>query len=301
MRSSRRGFTLVELLVVISIIALLISILLPSLGAARQIAKSTVCLSNLKRIGLQGWVYVIEDGVFPPVRLSKVPDANGNLVSYSQAAGYGYRREAPRWQWFVGSDLGPVIDPRLFETEAAFNASMIIDNEFWTDPAMRTFTNDVRNGAYGYNGTYLGNTRDDGQAWRRFPVLEASVSVPGNTVFVADSRGGLAPHGDHSYWLDPPKRVKYGNPLATPEPFSPNPSKPNERLGHSPVEARHRGRGNVSFVDGHAGSFKLSQLGYHTDVSGAVVDVNDIDRTRASNRMWTGTGKDDPAGEFIAR
>ena len=55
--SGARGFTLIELLVSIAIIALLIGILLPALGAARDVARETVCLANNRQIALAGILY----------------------------------------------------------------------------------------------------------------------------------------------------------------------------------------------------------------------------------------------------
>lgn len=53
----KRGFTLIELLVVIAIISLLVSILLPSLNKAKELAKVTVCSANLRAIGTSHTLY----------------------------------------------------------------------------------------------------------------------------------------------------------------------------------------------------------------------------------------------------
>jgi prepilin-type N-terminal cleavage/methylation domain-containing protein/prepilin-type processing-associated H-X9-DG protein len=64
---ARRGFTLIELLVVIAIIAILAAILFPVFARAREQARRSVCVSNMKQIGLGLGMYMQDyDQTFPP-------------------------------------------------------------------------------------------------------------------------------------------------------------------------------------------------------------------------------------------
>lgn len=76
-RHLRRGFTLVELLVVIGIIAVLISMLLPALTKARKQAVRTQCLSNLKQVITASFNYAADNkGWFP----ARVEQGSGNYL-----------------------------------------------------------------------------------------------------------------------------------------------------------------------------------------------------------------------------
>jgi prepilin-type N-terminal cleavage/methylation domain-containing protein/prepilin-type processing-associated H-X9-DG protein len=73
----RRGFTLIELLVVIAIIAILAAILFPVFAQARDKARSTACLSNLKQISTALLMYAQDfDETFCPSRFASATDGN---------------------------------------------------------------------------------------------------------------------------------------------------------------------------------------------------------------------------------
>jgi prepilin-type N-terminal cleavage/methylation domain-containing protein/prepilin-type processing-associated H-X9-DG protein len=63
-----QGFTLIELLVVVAIISLLVSILLPTLTKAKELAKTAICLANVRTIGVIGLQFYAQEnnGLIPP-------------------------------------------------------------------------------------------------------------------------------------------------------------------------------------------------------------------------------------------
>lgn len=88
--SVARGFTLVELLVVIGIIAVLISVLLPSLNRARKAANNIYCMANLKQIGTTLQLYASQNkqGVVPW----------GMVYDYETASGW-VSSGSDTWSW----------------------------------------------------------------------------------------------------------------------------------------------------------------------------------------------------------
>lgn len=89
----RRAFTLIELMVSISIIAVLLALLLPTLKSVRDEARNSVCLSNQRQLVL-GWIqYSQNHGVFPTrtKELHYEPNANGDLVLVESPAMW--------WDW----------------------------------------------------------------------------------------------------------------------------------------------------------------------------------------------------------
>ncbi len=103
-----KGFTLIELLVVIAIIAILAAILFPVFAKAREAARMSACLNNMKQLGTGLYTYLNDwDETFPPNRF---PPNGGDITTGSDYAGsawYNWRRALLTTQKGTGVFLCP--------------------------------------------------------------------------------------------------------------------------------------------------------------------------------------------------
>jgi prepilin-type N-terminal cleavage/methylation domain-containing protein/prepilin-type processing-associated H-X9-DG protein len=116
-----RAFTLIELLVVIAIIGILIALLLPAVQAAREAARRSQCINNLKQIGIALHNYIDSHGVFPPGYVSAVDktiaDACDQDAENSKSVDLG-----PGWAW--GSMILPHLEQRTIYDSINFSLSV---------------------------------------------------------------------------------------------------------------------------------------------------------------------------------
>jgi len=103
-----QGFTLVELLVVITIIGILISLLLPAVQAAREAARRLQCGNNLKQIGLAMHNFESQNGAFPPG--AKWYNADGN---YAWTGLHHYLLPFMEQQSYYDALHGPLFDIKV--------------------------------------------------------------------------------------------------------------------------------------------------------------------------------------------
>lgn len=87
-RSSRLGFTLIEMLVVIMLISVLVSLLLPAVQQAREAARRTQCKNQLKQVGVALHAYHDTHQCFPPGWVAANPETGPDLAGGSNGFGW---------------------------------------------------------------------------------------------------------------------------------------------------------------------------------------------------------------------
>jgi prepilin-type processing-associated H-X9-DG protein/prepilin-type N-terminal cleavage/methylation domain-containing protein len=197
----RLGFTLVELLVVIGIIATLIGILLPSLSKAREQGKTVQCLSNLRQMAVAAQNYTIANG-------GRFP------IAYFKQQGWDFSKEN-----------GEVVPGLLWGRKTEVRVQQCPSFDGKSNTAADPYT------GYNYNVSYIGGGEYEVV---QAPAKTTQVRRPSETVIFGD---GEWSNGANKYMRAPQ--------------VTPNDPIPSLRIAGT-QGFRHRGRTNVSFVDGHA-------------------------------------------------
>ncbi|MEM0011139.1 MAG: DUF1559 domain-containing protein [Candidatus Bathyarchaeia archaeon] len=216
----RRGFTLIELLVVIAIIAILAAILFPVFSRAREQARKTACLSNLKQIGTALMMYAQDWDESLPVAATPCNPANvspdTNTPYYVKLGPY-----VKNWDLF-GCPSAP------FSGYCEGNGT-IPHHDSWRAKARGWVPQNFRL-SYGYSEN-IQNSYWTGEGRYRLAALPA----PADTPVIADCMGLM----NNGY------RIGWANVCAA----ACNPDRRTD------ANSRHTGGGNVVFADGHARFF----------------------------------------------
>lgn len=162
-QDTRKGFTLIELLVVIAIIAILAAILFPVFAQARNAAKGSATISNIRQIALAHLMYADDnDGAFSMAHEWDSPDSNFTI------GGARYNT----WVWNV--------------YPYQKNAQVMADQQ--APPITRGFgflNQATITPTFGYNQAYLAPVFAVSNPWRIQAVKQTAVAKPSETVMYA--------------------------------------------------------------------------------------------------------------------
>lgn len=230
--SYRSGFTLIELLVVIAIIAILVAILFPFFAQAREKARQTSCLSNMKQIGTATLMYMQDSDELMPIGYFYGPDAS---------VPGGYRETI--WHFIISPYMG----------EGHFD----IDNQGGKKPAVRTCPSADNSSllSYSMNQRVGGNGDATDGGWYYLPVAQADMTHVSETVIYGDSTQVPAYGGNCGalHWWTP--GLLGGGSGNTPKSDIEWNTIDNDKTGGAArfqVRYRHNGGANLVYGDGHA-------------------------------------------------